>query len=97
MKRQNHQEDVLDILVSEEEIKRKVKELGKIIHDDYKDKNLLLISILKGSIVFMADLLREINLRSTIDFMSVSSYANGTQSSGVVKIIKDLDHSIEGK
>ena len=97
MKRKNHQEDVLTVLVSEEEIKAKVKELGQKIHNDYKDKNLLLISILKGSVVFMADLMRTIDLRCTIDFMSVSSYANGTQSSGVVKILKDLDHSIEGK
>ena len=97
MKSQNQQDDVLRVLVSEEDIHKKVKELGAQITRDYADKNLLLVSILKGSIVFMADLMREIDLRCTIDFMSVTSYDNGTESTGVVKILKDLDHSIEGK
>lgn len=89
--------DIDRILISEEELSKIVKELGAKITDDYKDKNLLLVSILKGSVTFMADLMREINIPCNIDFMAVSSYGSGTKSSGVVKIIKDLDSSIEGK
>ena len=89
--------DIDRILISEEELSQIVKELGAKITEDYKDKNLLLVSILKGSVTFMADLMREINIPCNIDFMAVSSYGSGTKSSGVVKIIKDLDSSIEGK
>lgn len=89
--------DIDRVLISEEELSKIVKELGAKITEDYKDKNLLLISILKGSVTFMADLMREINIPCNIDFMAVSSYGSGTKSSGVVKIIKDLDSSIEGK
>ena len=89
--------DIDRILISEEELSKIVKELGAKITEDYKDKNLLLVSILKGSVTFMGDLMREINIPCNIDFMAVSSYGSGTKSSGVVKIIKDLDSSIEGK
>ncbi len=89
--------DIDRVLISEEELSKIVKELGAKISEDYKDKNLLLVSILKGSVTFMADLMREINIACNIDFMAVSSYGSGTKSSGVVKIIKDLDSSIEGK
>lgn len=89
--------DIDRVLISEDELSKIVKELGAKITEDYKDKNLLLISILKGSVTFMADLMREINVPCNIDFMAVSSYGSGTKSSGVVKIIKDLDSSIEGK
>ena len=89
--------DIDRVLISEEELSKIVKDLGAKITEDYKDKNLLLISILKGSVTFMADLMREINVPCNIDFMAVSSYGSGTKSSGVVKIIKDLDSSIEGK
>ena len=89
--------DIDRVLISEEELSKIVKELGAKITEDYKDKNLLLVSILKGSVTFMADLMREINIPCNIDFMAVSSYGSGTKSSGVVKIIKDLDSSIEGK
>lgn len=89
--------DIDRVLISEEELSKIVKELGTKITEDYKDKNLLLVSILKGSVIFMADLMREINIPCNIDFMAVSSYGSGTKSSGVVKIIKDLDSSIEGK
>ena len=89
--------DIDRVLISEDELSKIVKELGAKITEDYKDKNLLLISILKGSVTFMADLMREINIPCNIDFMAVSSYGSGTKSSGVVKIIKDLDSSIEGK
>lgn len=89
-------DDILKVLVSEEELQNKIKELGNQITQDYKDKNLLLVSVLKGSVVFMADLMRAINLKCRIDFMSVSSYGSGTKTSGTVKIIKDLDIDIRG-
>ncbi len=89
--------DIKDVYYSEETLKGIVKDLGRRISEDYKDKNLLLVSVLKGSVVFMADLMRAITVPCEIDFMCVSSYASGTTSSGVVKIIKDLDINLEGK
>ena len=88
--------DIEKVLVSEEELKKITKRIGKQITEDYKDKNLLVVSVLKGSIMFMADLLREIKIPCRIDFMSVSSYGSGTTSSGSVKIIKDLDINLAG-
>lgn len=88
--------DILKVILSEQEISEKVKEVGEQIKKDYQGKNLLLVSILKGSVVFMADLMRAIDLPCRIDFMSVSSYGSGTKSSGVVKIIKDLDINLAG-
>ncbi len=90
-------QDIDRILISEEELSKIVKDLGARITLDYKDKDLLLVSVLKGSVIFMADLMREVKIPCNIDFMAVSSYGSGTKSSGVVKIIKDLDSSIEGK
>lgn len=84
-------------LLSEEEIKLKVKELAERIEKDYEGQEILLVGILKGASVFVADLMREIKLDVNIDFMSVSSYGSGTVSSGTVKILKDLDVDIEGK
>lgn len=89
-------EDILKILITEQEIAARVQELGERISEDYRDKNLLLISVLKGSVAFMADLMRAIDVNARIDFMSVSSYGAGTRSSGVVKIVKDLDMPIAG-
>jgi hypoxanthine phosphoribosyltransferase len=88
--------DIKQVLVSEEEIAKKVKELGAQISEDYKDKNLLLVSVLKGAVVFMADLMREITIPCNIDFMSTSSYGGGTKTSGVIKIEKDLSIDIKG-
>lgn len=88
--------DILKILVTEEELKKKVSALGEQISRDYEGKNLLLVSILKGSVVFMADLMRAITIPAKIDFMAVSSYGSGTKTSGVVKIIKDLDLDLHG-
>ena len=90
-------EDMKEILFSEEVIANKVKELGKTISKDYNGKDLLLVGVLKGSVPFTADLLRNITIPCEVDFMAVSSYGNSTESSGVVKILKDLDHNIEGK
>ena len=89
-------DDILKVLLSEEEIAAKVQEIGAQISKDYADKNLLLVSVLKGSVVFMADLMRAITVNAAIDFMSVSSYGSGVKTSGEVKIIKDLDRPLEG-
>ncbi len=89
-------QDILKTLVSEQELKDKVIALGAQISKDYEGRPLLLVSVLKGSVVFMADLMRAITIPARIDFMSVSSYGSGTKSLGVVKIIKDLDLNIEG-
>lgn len=88
--------DIQQVLITEEEIAAKVAELGRQISEDYKDKNLMMVSVLKGSIVFMADLMRSVTVHANIDFMSVSSYGTGVKSSGVVKILKDLDYPVEG-
>lgn len=88
--------DIKQVLLSESQIKEIVARLGRQITEDYKDKNLLVVSILKGSIMFMADLLREIKTHCKIDFMAVSSYGSGTRTSGSVKIIKDLGIDLSG-
>lgn len=89
-------QDIAETLLSKETIAEKVAELGARISTDYKDKNLLLVGILKGSVVFMSDLMREITVPARIDFMSVSSYGSGVKTSGVVKIVKDLDIPLQG-
>ena len=91
------EEDIERILISEKDIKKAVKKMGKQISKDYDGKNLMLVAVLKGSIIFMGDLMRSISIPLNIDFMSVSSYGSGTKTSGVVKIIKDLDHDLSGK
>ena len=88
--------DILKVLVTESELNQKVNEIGAAISRDYEGKNLLLVSILKGSVTFMADLMRAITIPLKIDFMAVSSYGNGVKTSGVVKIIKDLDIDLSG-
>ncbi len=89
--------DVERVLFSEEELKNRVAEIAAQIDRDYADKQPLLISVLRGSFVFMADLVRQIHVPCTVDFMAVSSYGAGTSSSGQVKIIKDLSEQIEGR
>lgn len=88
--------DLEKVLLTEQEIAKMISSMGKQISEDYKDKNLLLISVLKGSVVFMSDLMRSIKIPCKIDFMSVSSYGSGTESTGHVKIIKDLDIDLAG-
>ena len=91
-------DDIKNVLVSEEELKAKVAELGAQISRDYEGKNLVLVSILKGSVVFMADLMRAVSIPCSIDFMVVSSYGGAnTTSTGLVKIVKDLDQDLSGK
>jgi len=88
--------DIKKILFSEEDMQKTVKELGCKISEDYKDKNLLLVSVLKGSVVFMSDLMRAITIPSKIDFMATSSYGSGIKTSGSVRLIKDLSIDITG-
>ncbi len=90
-------QDIQTVLFSEEEIAEKVTKIGAQITEDFADKNPLVISVLRGSFIFMADLVRAIKVPCEVDFMSVSSYGSGTVSSGEVKINKDLENSIEGR
>ena len=88
--------DIKEVLISEEALDKKVRQIADAISKDYEGKNLLLVSILKGSVTFMADLMRAISIPLKIDFMAVSSYGSGVKTSGVVKIIKDLDIDLSG-
>ena len=90
-------EDIAEILLSDEEIQAKVVELGQQITADYRGKNLLLLGTLKGAVPFIADLSRAISLPLEIDYMAISSYGNSTESSGVVRILKDLEGPISQK
>lgn len=87
----------VDVLISEKEIDNKILEIADRINKDYEGEELTLICVLKGGVMFMCDLAKRLNLNVRLDFMSVSSYGSQTKSSGVVKIIKDLDDSIDGK
>lgn len=89
--------DVERILISEAQLAERIKELGAQITADYAEKEILAIGVLRGAVVFMADLTRAIKVPVAIDFMAVSSYGAGTDSSGVVRILKDLDENIEGR
>ncbi|MHB9112043.1 MAG: hypoxanthine phosphoribosyltransferase [Thermoleophilia bacterium] len=86
-----------ETILSEKEIRARVSELAARISADYRDKEPLLVCVLKGAIFFMADLVRELTVPSELDFMAVSSYGSATDSSGVVRILKDLDANIEGR
>lgn len=90
-------EDIKEILLDEEALRKKIKEIGQNISRDYDGRDLVLIGVLKGSVMFMSDLLKEITIPCSMDFMAVSSYGNSTTSSGVVRILKDLDFEIENK
>ena len=89
-------DDIGEVLFSPEQLEEIVQRIGRQISEDYKDKQLLLVSVLKGSVVFMADLMRAITIPAQIDFMATSSYGSGTVSSGRVKIVKDLDIDLRG-
>lgn len=89
--------DVKEILLDEDTLNSKIKEMGEKISEDYKDKDLVLVGVLKGSVMFMSDLMKKISIPCCMDFMAVSSYGNSTETSGVVRILKDLDFQIEGK
>jgi hypoxanthine phosphoribosyltransferase len=85
------------VLYTEEQIRRRVRELGEMISRDFEDEEVVLVGILKGAVVFFADLMREIKLPVAIDFMAISSYGSATKTSGVVRILKDLDKDITDK
>ena len=90
--------DIERVLITEEQIKEKIEQLGEQISNDYKGSdNFLLVGVLKGAVLFMSDLIRHIDIPLQIDFMAVSSYGFSTESSGVVRILKDLDETVEGK
>lgn len=89
--------NIAKILISESQIQDRVRELGAHISTDYSGKDLLLVCVLKGGVLFLSDLLRAITIPVSIDFMATSSYGESTESSGVVRIIKDLDIPIEGR
>jgi len=91
------QNDILEVLISEEDIREKVAELGTKLSAEYAGRNPLVICVLKGAFIFMADLVKTITVPIELDFMAVSSYGAATKSTGIVKIIKDLDVPVEGR
>ncbi|MDQ3619714.1 MAG: hypoxanthine phosphoribosyltransferase [Actinomycetota bacterium] len=90
-------DDIAEVLITAEEIQDKIRELAKQVTEEYRGKDVLLVGVLKGAFVFMSDLAREIQLPIEFDFMAVSSYGSSTKSSGVVRILKDLDYEITGR
>lgn len=90
-------QDLEKVLFSKEQIAERIKEIAKTIDNDYQDKRPIMVAILKGSVMFYVDLLREMQIHAEMDFMAISSYGNSTKSSGEVKMVKDLDRSIEGR
>ena len=97
MHKSNMEQDILKVLYSEEELKKRVQEMGDELYEMYKDKNPLFLMVLKGSFIFMADLVRACQLKSDMEFIAVSSYQNGTSSSGNVQIRHDLQQDITGR
>jgi hypoxanthine phosphoribosyltransferase len=91
------EDDIEDVLITEADLTRRIAELGEQLTADYQTKRLVLVGVLKGAVMFLVDLARTIRLPLEIDFMATSSYGASTESSGVVRILKDLDESIEGK
>ena len=94
---EEYERDIERVLITEAEIEHKLRELGDLITEDYAGRDLLLIGVLKGAFVVMADLARHIRLPVETDFMAVASYGAATKTSGVVRILKDLDHDLEGR
>ncbi len=94
---QNLHDDIEDILISEDVLQSRVRALAAAVMDDYRGKDLVLVGVLKGALMFMVDLARHLDMPVDLDFMAISSYGDATESSGVVRILKDLDAPIEGK
>lgn len=90
-------DEAVQLLITEEQIRQRTRELGQQISQDYQGKDLLLLCVLKGGILFLSDLMRQLTVPHAVDFMAISSYESSTESSGVVRIIKDLDASIEDR
>ena len=93
----NMQADIDHWLISRDELEKRVAELGARITEDYRGKDVLMVGILKGAVVFFSDLIRHVDIPVAIDFMAISSYGSATKSSGVVRILKDLDNAISGR
>ena len=91
------QPEIGEILVQADQLKHRIRELGEQISRDYEGKDLLLVGVLKGAVFFLSDLMRHISIPCEVDFMAVASYGSATDSSGVVRILKDLDAAIEGR
>ncbi len=85
------------ILISEDELARRIRELGAEVSRDYAGKDLLLLAVLKGAVFFLSDFMRELSIPAEVDFMAIASYGSATKSSGVVRLLKDLDEPIEGR
>ena len=97
MAKSNMDQDILKVLLSEEEIKARVQEMGDQLYEAFKDKNPMFVGVLNGCFIFMADLVRAAQLKSELEFIGVSSYKNGTKPSGVVQITRDLQRDISGR
>ena len=97
MAKSNMDQDILKVLLSEEEIKARVQELGDRLYDRFQDKNPMFVGVLNGCFIFMADLVRAAQLKSEVEFIGLSSYKNATKSSGVVQITRDLQRDISGR
>ena len=97
MAKSNMNQDILKILMSEEEIKNRIQEMGDELYDRFENKNPMFVGVLNGCFIFMADLVRATQLKSEVEFIGVSSYKNATKSSGVVQITRDLQRDISGR
>lgn len=97
MAKSNMDQDILKVLITEEQIRQRVHELGDVLYDQFKDKDPMFVGVLNGCFIFMADLVRATQLKSELEFISVSSYQDGTKSSGVVQITRDLQRDITGR
>ena len=97
MAKSNMDQDILKVLLSREDIQRRVQELGDAIYDSFRDKDPMFVGVLNGCFIFMADLVRASQMKSELEFISVSSYQNGTRSTGVVQITRDLQRDITGR
>jgi hypoxanthine phosphoribosyltransferase len=92
-----HDPQIGEILVQADDLRNRVKELGQVISRDYEGRDLLLVGVLKGAVFFLSDLMRELSVPCEVDFMAVASYGSATQSSGVVRILKDLEAPVENR
>lgn len=97
MAKSNMDQDILRVLYSEEQLKRRIAEMGDELYEAFKDRNPLFLGVLKGSFIFMADIVRACQIKSDVEFIAVSSYQNATSSSGVVQITHDLQQDITGR
>jgi hypoxanthine phosphoribosyltransferase len=95
--RHSHETDIQEVLFTPEQIQARIAALGEEISRDYRDREVVLVCVLRGAVVFLSDLLRALRVPASVDFMAISSYGSDTRSTGVVRILKDLDDSVESK